>query len=50
LETQFDLISFFHLASNQFYKKHMAALLWFDEEQFLCSNLGEKSWEPCFPS
>lgn len=37
---QFDLISFFHLASNQLYKKHMATLLQLDKEQFLCSTEG----------
>lgn len=34
----FDLINFFHLVSViSFYKKHMAAWLYLDKEQFLCS-------------
>lgn len=33
----FDLINFFHLVSViSFYKKHMAAWLYLDKEQFLC--------------
>ena len=47
----FDLINFFHLVSViSFYKKHMAAWLYLDKEQFLCSikkNLENwfQSWE-----
>ena len=34
----FDLINFFHLVSViSFYKKYMAAWLYLDKEQFLCS-------------
>ena len=37
-EMHFDLINFFHLVSViSFYKKHMAAWLYLDKEQFLCS-------------
>ena len=46
----FDLINFFHLVSViSFYKKHMAAWLYLDKEQFLCS-IKKKNSENWFQS